>query len=829
MFRRILRQVDRPAYAGVKPSERAYVQARALLGEASCVVELSSDFPAAIELLTRADVIARGAGLEELRAPILGQRGFVKRHVGDLDGAILDITAGLSHARFAEARDETRLWLNRGAIYLDLGESELAIHDLKRCIASGGRPGVSPVLVVGARHNLGYAEYLRGELPAAITAMTEAAAEAPESQLGVLLMERAMVLIEAGLSTDAESVLLDARERLRATKMNRNVAEAELVRSRCLVDLRRYDEAALAARSAARLFARVGNRPLHLRSEVARLQARLGADREQGVSRAVALRRAGEALALATAALEVGRVGGWGVVVPARLLAAEWQIAAGDLEAAREALARMPRIARYDSLTVRVQHHVVRARLAVADGDRAGLRRAVAAGQRLLSEHRAKLGSVDAVTAAAVHGVWLGLVDVAAAERSRRPAALFDAVERGRATFAGMGRVRPPVDPVDADLLRRARAEIEAARGLETSGGDERERSARLREARRLQEEVRHRSWQAGGGLAVPVPATARQVRKALATAAPPPGPSVVNMVVLEDRVCAVVVSADGVCRVDLAPMAQIAELVRRTRTDLEVLANDFIPAPIRAVADASLSRSVARLDELLLAPLGVRGDLHIAARDLLLVVPWLSLPSRRGRRTWVNSWVDLRDRGEARRPGGVLSVAGPGLRVAEKEARAVADTWGEAVLLTGADATCEATKDALSSAGVVHLAAHGRHDTDNALFSSLRLVDGPLFAHELDGLDLRGAVVVLSACEAGLSSIRTGGEALGMTAVLLRLGVSAVIASVAPLRDDVAARVMPAFHEMLRDGATPGDALARAVADDPEPTPLVCFGPLNL
>ncbi len=117
---------------------------------------------------------------------------------------------------------------------------------------------------------------------------------------------------------------------------------------------------------------------------------------------------------------------------------------------------------------------------------------------------------------------------------------------------------------------------------------------------------------------------------------------------------------------------------------------------------------------------------------------------------------------------------------------------------------------------GVVHLAAHGTHETDNPLFSSLRLADGPLFAHELDGTDLHGVVVVLSACEVGLSTPRIGGESLGLTSVLLRLGARAVIASVAPLRDDVAARVMPSLHAELRDGAMPGTALARAVADEP-------------
>ena len=82
---------------------------------------------------------------------------------------------------------------------------------------------------------------------------------------------------------------------------------------------------------------------------------------------------------------------------------------------------------------------------------------------------------------------------------------------------------------------------------------------------------------------------------------------------------------------------------------------------------------------------------------------------------------------------------------------------------------------------------------------------------------------------DVGSVSIKHGGEPLGLTSVLLRMGARAVVASVAPLRDEVAVRVMPALHRGLRDGLRPGEALARAVADEPEPVPLVCFGPLVL
>ncbi|TGJ95088.1 hypothetical protein DLJ96_15770, partial [Actinotalea fermentans ATCC 43279 = JCM 9966 = DSM 3133] len=335
------------------------------------------------------------------------------------------------------------------------------------------------------------------------------------------------------------------------------------------------------------------------------------------------------------------------------------------------------------------------------------------------------------------------------------------------------------------------------------------------------------RAWQDGGGAATPTAVTARRLRRALSTASP--STVVADFVVADETLRVLRADASGLSMIRLAPMVEVGERIRRARADLDVLSNGLIPAPMRAAARASLDRSLAWLDREVLAPIDAQGDLHVAARDLLLAVPWSSLPSRAGRRTWVNSWIDLQEASVERTKPDVVVVAGPGLRAAVSEAEAVAQTWGQATVLTGEEATCSATVERLPSAAVVHLATHGRHETDNPLFSSLRLADGPLFAHELDGVDLRGAVVVLSACEAGLSTVRIGGEPLGLTSVLLRLGAAAVVSSVAPLRDDVAARVMPEFHGRLRAGATPGDALAAAVASEDEPVPLVCFGPLAL
>ncbi len=104
-------------------------------------------------------------------------------------------------------------------------------------------------------------------------------------------------------------------------------------------------------------------------------------------------------------------------------------------------------------------------------------------------------------------------------------------------------------------------------------------------------------------------------------------------------------------------------------------------------------------------------------------------------------------------------------------------------------------------------------------------MTDGPLYAYELDAEGGSAPCVVLSACEAGLSTVRPGDEGLGLTSVLLHLGSRSVLAGVARVGDDVAARVMADVHRAMAGGTGSAQALAQALATEPTPTPFVVFG----
>lgn len=846
-YRRLVQDLDGLDHRVLDPVVREAwlsLAVRSRLGWSACVLGATGDLDEAIAVLHRADALAAESEISALAALVAGQHGLLLLRSGRSRESVERFSRALSAHAFDAHRDLAVDHLNRGSAYVELGMFAAALDDFEAAHRHAKALG-DPQFVFMALHNVGYATLQLGNLPHALAAMDEAREDAPEKH-GAALLGRAEVLYEAGLWTDADPALEEAIPLLATAGLRLDRAEAEYYRARCLLGLGAYDQARRLAATAHRHFVAGGHAPRGVLARLLELEVDLiRAGSEGALRRAAADRRREDALSLVAAGDTAGPVLGIDPGNAARVVAARWCIRTDRLALARDVLTQVPRDSLGAPLTFRVQRYVAAAELAFAEGDRRRGLRAVRGGFSLLAEHRSRLGSVESVTAAAVHGAELQWIDVRAALATGRPSALFDALERGRTTGAGVGRVTPPEDPEAAALLTEARGLLAKARELPATGDKAAatEREALTRRARRMQAEVRERSWRHAGEAVGPERAvTAREVTRLLAQRGD--GAVVVNFCVVDAHLRAVRVDGRGATTVDLGPTTDVAERVRRVRADLAITANDLIPAPLRAAAQGSLRRSLQALDDALVVPLRATGDLYVAARDPLITIPWSALPSRAGLRTAVRSYV-ARGRSQATPSGGrrVLTAAGPGVAQGEAEANAVGAVWlpaaeadqgvpadpgaqaRQATVLTGAAATTDAVRKALATHDVVHLATHGRHDADNPLFASIELADGPLFAHELDGLRLPDSVVVLSSCEVGGHTAVLGGEVLGLTSVLLRLGARAVIASVAPLSDALAAEVMPRLHAHLRDTDDPEAALAAALADMSEPVPLVCFG----
>ena len=167
-----------------------------------------------------------------------------------------------------------------------------------------------------------------------------------------------------------------------------------------------------------------------------------------------------------------------------------------------------------------------------------------------------------------------------------------------------------------------------------------------------------------------------------------------------------------------------------------------------------------------------------------------------------------------APRRSGVLALAVPDERgpQIDDEARMLG-ARADALVLSGAAATREALATHLPGPERVHLACHGLFRADNPLFSALCLGDGGLSSADVLDLALGGALVVLSACESGRTSVRTA-EPVGLAWAFLAAGASGVIVSQWIVDDAVAVEVMSALHRHLDAGTPPAEALRRAPLD---------------
>ncbi|GAA1839077.1 CHAT domain-containing protein [Microlunatus capsulatus] len=735
---------------------------------------------------------------------------------GEHDAALVEFGVAEGLEASASRRDASILHLNRGNLALQRLDLGAARHDLERAVrlAEGSADDSLGSVAFMAAHNLGYLEHLRGNLPRALQLMDDAAALSAGTSLAISGLDRARVLIEAGLTDAADAVLAQAEQEFRRGRLTHERAETELARAECALLGERLGDARALAASARTRFARRGNDRWRRVAELTLLTADQADGRPPARLLAPARRLAAE---FAAQDLELS-------ARTAALVGCAALTALGRPDQARAWFAELDPISRTDPIGLKLQQRVVAAEISLAGQQEAAARSQVRSGLTELGRHQAQFGSLDLQTAGAVHGRRLVALDLRLALAGRRPAGLFNAVERGRAVSRRLTAVTPPADASEP-ALAELRQVTEALRAL---GDDPAERSTVLALRQRsaaLYSQLNALSWRAVGAgevvHAAPMATVAEQVAAQ--------GKVLVSYVQVEGRWSAVVLGRGRPRVVDLPGDARTVELSRRAQADLDVLALGRVPAEVRRAVERSLARSLAALDAQLVRPLRL-GDqaLVVVPTGPTSTLPWTCLPSLRGRPVEVSptatSWLAGTRGAAGTEPLRVAALAGPGLASAVDEVSEVATTWrptAEATAATGGGATRSRLTTSLATATVVHVAAHGSHQRQSPLFSSLQLADGALFAYEV------GAVaphVVLSACELGQATTRPGDEALGWTRVLLALGSRCVVAGVSQVADDRAREVMVDYHRRLAGGDDAATALAGAT-EHGSVVPFVCFG----
>ncbi len=732
-------------------------------------------------------------------ARLAAQRGLVLQRTGHLDAALVEFRAALPVLERADDRSwQARLRNNRGLLLAYRGELDAAQADLERAAALFASLD-QPVLQAWATWNLGFVAARRGDVRGALAHYDDAAVSRPDGlPVPELLLDRAEVLLQAGLAQEARATTDEAVAGLRGLGRGADLAEALVLQA----------QAALAAGD-----------PAHAQQaaeEAARLLRRQGRPGWCPVARYVALRAAaaqGRPVRPGTAArtAEALEAAGWRVLaLDVRLLGARAALAAGRPAAARAHLARAA-AARSGPPELRLRAWSATALLRDAEGRSRGTEAALRAGLRALDDVRAGLGATELRVHAAAAGEDLARFGLTRALRDGNADRVLQWSEQVRAAAL---RLRPAVPPPDGALaaalaaVRTTVGELEPAllEGRPVAGL----RAELARRERRVRDLARTQPAPPGSPASVVPP---ERLRAAL-------GPRcLLALLSVDGLLTALVVGPRRAHLVPLGPAAPAASALDALHFALRRLSGGHGSARALAAALRSARGRAAELDDLLLGPVRARlGDapLVVVPTAALHAVPWALLPHLRGREVVVSpsasAWAQAAAGGAPDLRGPGLLVAGPRLPGAAAEVAALAGSATPGTTcLTGAQAAVEPVLQALARADWAHLAAHGALRVDNPQFSALELADGPLTVYDLERLPRVPALVVLSACRSGVGAVRAGEEVLGLTGALLVRGARSLVATVLPVPDDATRALVLDLHAGLRAGLAAPAALAAA------------------
>ena len=692
---------------------------------------------------------------------------------------------------------EAQLLRNRGGLLTERGQTLPAERDLVRARELFAALGATSA-AFATETELARIALIRGDLPECLGRLDAIDTRNVSPRIAAeLSLLRAQATAAAHLRSEALQALSDAQIMKQRSGRDDHGGRLEAIRLTLLAG------DATAARSLAlrtqRSFAAQGRDVYGARAAVLALAASIAA----GAVRRSALRSGRRAATILAGA-------GWhGEARRAQLMVARAAIELGLPGVGRREFAGCSILLRRGPVPDRIEAWHVVALLRLEEGDRPGAQRALRAGLRLLEGYRETLGSSDLRATASEIGVelaQLGLRTVLAGADIESTLAWADRL-RGSALRL------PPVTPPDLPELRDRAAELRQV-SAEIWRAERSKRATRTLLARQaaLEGSIRRLSRHASGG---PAPGSASPSRRGLSRALG--GAALVELIELDGKLIALTLTDALLERDDLGSVEPVREELEWLRFALVRLARGGRDVAQQATMRQGAEASAERLGELLAAPLAERvGErpLVIVPTGALHALPWAMLPQLRGRPLVVApsaaTWSALQSP-RAARESKIVLAAGPRLRHAKPELEAVGGLYPQTFTLAGKDASVAAVMDALDGATVAHLACHGHFRADSPLFSSLQLVDGPLNAYELQRLRRPPELIVLSACDLATSDTRPGDELLGFAAALIAMGTRTIIASVVPVPDAGAKRLMTSLHAYLTAGDPPALALAKA------------------
>jgi tetratricopeptide (TPR) repeat protein len=798
------------------------------LGSLAGALVFGGEGPQALATLDAASPGPKVAGF------IASQRAGILAMLGRYDDALRQYDKIVrSHQQSGDRLAESWARNNRGLLYVHTGRFRQADADLARAQRIAASLG-NLAQVADCQHNRGFAAGRRGDLPTSLAMFDQAERVKAEANLSldVLRMSRAEALVSAGLIHEARALLERAIATMRAGGERFVLAEGLALLADTAHLAEDFEAALSTAGEAIALFADQERAPQVALAQVTASRAVLSMNNGSGPDARAASQTATtlDSLRLATSALAAHAVAGklW--------LALSVEPNDDYAHRAQEELARAAKGRHRGRAADRAVAWDAEGVRRLAAGDRRGAQTALKAAVAVVDAQQAALSATELRAHISLHTDGSAALGLRLAIEDGRARPILDWMERRRANSLRSWPVRPPRDEVLAGDLAQLRRLASEMNETTVSGGDPRPLA---RQVAQLERRVRERAWQLSGTEpSAPsrseTTASTRQVAEALESWA---------LVELGDsggELHAVVVAGGRCSYRPLGPTTMATSELEHLRFGLRRAAYG-IDASRSAPLDRGAGRQSAtpleqaatRLDQLLLAPLRPLlqdRPVIVVPTGALHAVPWSALPTLAGRPLTIapsaHAWLRA-TRTEAV-AGPMLGVAGPDLRAATTEIKGLRKIYPDATTLTGRRATARAVLAHLEGASVANIAAHATLNADNGLWSALRLADGPLTVYELEGLTRAPSLVVLSACQSGLSTVRSGDEVLGLVASLLALGTRTVVASVLPIDDQATAPLILDFHARLAAGDSPAVALAGAqvaAADPVVAASFVCFG----
>ena len=140
----------------------------------------------------------------------------------------------------------------------------------------------------------------------------------------------------------------------------------------------------------------------------------------------------------------------------------------------------------------------------------------------------------------------------------------------------------------------------------------------------------------------------------------------------------------------------------------------------------------------------------------------------------------------------------------ADREATLIRDFYPAAQVYARNEATKRRAKEFGGQFGLLHFATHGTFTVESPLDSALILAkgdeeNGRLTAREIFAMRLNASLVVLSACNTGLTKVSTGDEMVGLSRAFLYAGSPNLVASLWEVADESTALLMGAFYKNLK------------------------------